>query len=1401
MNQRQLLGAYFSDVLMSSIKAKHKDKAIQATYDLLHSLSFFETNLPEQQIKLELDSIEFSVVSILNNFIQRGLPTHSSILVEEYLQKFDSKLSKEISDIGGIEFKLNDVTEDFTLKLYLSLFIIDSRIDAKQMLSNQFWKNWLGSELEKKFLLNYIIPFCGSEFIQLIECQRSITNILQYNYHSGENIKELYNQPLEDFGEQRTDFAIELPCVLNELESSKKGLVMEVDGSQHLNNRAQHNLDQYRDYAISCLQDTQWATIRARSNEWQKIPILLENFKSFFQDKYFQGVKRNLTNPLWKDESGLIAQTIALLPIAVARIHRVLIELILNKKLNLKDRGWHIGIVEQDVDCAWIAIKDFEDQWNRICNLAGIEINLPTIELSVYSSKEYIQMHHSPINKMGIEMASDFIGHVLIDVSVLQRWGVTEPINTKQQVDSILIRSSHSKKILRSYLSAPLLIYPPLIHQFEDRTDLEMPRIKDLNYFVRTAFRKNLLRPGQLPIISKALQNESVIGLLPTGGGKSITYQICGLLQPGICLVIDPIKSLMQDQNLGLKKNNIDATVFVNSSIKTYYERKWAMEQLTKGRVLFAFISPERLQIPTFRDALSQMHVFENKYFNYCVIDEAHCVSEWGHDFRTSYLKLGENARRFCKTWKQTKTISLFGLTATASFDVLSDVKRELQIGEENVVRNLDSNRVELIYKIHSVKTDLSAKSTGFQASQAVGEAKVEAIRKIILDLPDNVLELSNETFIPKGFTKETCFQKDIKDKFNEAVLVFCPHKSGKSPAGVNYLAPKLLSIPRLKIGTFFGTDKQAEKSEEINTSETFQSEFIENKINLLIATKAFGMGIDKPNIRSTIHFNFPSSIESFVQEAGRAGRDRKRAICHVLYSNAKNVDAGIIESFHANNFKGEEHDLEVIKEILEEISYPSIKVKNDLNSKIFEELSETVQINNWTDGKNVRLYVNRAFGISYGFIDLNTKTKNTNGRHPEISVETANEVLDFVVKYINEKCPYNQNRFEWLNSEVIANKHPGIETLLNKVNVGQELPDIEVGFSNDRKRKITELLKVYVHESITEQLVANATNFATKYEDLIANLKKEFQKQEGFSIADKFPLDKDIEAQLLKYFQQIREEADTFKAIYRLTVLGVIDDYEVDYSSKSIRLKIKKKTDDDYQKFLISYLSRYLSPKRVTDLINDVPQKVSESKIRTFARILIRYVYRYIGSKRERAIREMQELCEEGITSKSHDEIQKRIELYFNSKYTNDLIELTNSGKLFSIEMVSKYLQETRGMIDNLEHLRGSTSRILSDSPDNGAMLVLRAYSSILLETRNIDGKLFIRNKFLLEKAIDDLEKGIQSFREIGVDEMSVLNLIRNDLLNHNNKISEIIDELTLIFSIKGHTKWLKEFNNKFIK
>ncbi|CAH0129838.1 MULTISPECIES: DNA helicase RecQ [Peribacillus] len=323
-------------------------------------------------------------------------------------------------------------------------------------------------------------------------------------------------------------------------------------------------------------------------------------------------------------------------------------------------------------------------------------------------------------------------------------------------------------------------------------------------YFGYESFRK-----GQEQIIEQVLGGINTAGIMPTGGGKSICYQIPALLLPGVTLVISPLISLMKDQVDALEQTGIDAT-FLNSSISGL-ESSNRMNDIKHGRYKLVYLAPERLENPAFQQDLFNVDI------SLVAIDEAHCISQWGHDFRPSYLKI----KTLLKNMPSAPTV--LALTATATPHVTEDICQSLGITEQ-----------------HTISTGFSRDNLFFSVVKEENRG-----RFLMRYLEKN----KNESGIIYAATR-----KEVDSLY--AKLIKAGFKTGRYHAGMN----------------------EKDRSEQ-------QDQFIRDDIPLMVATSAFGMGIDKSNVRYVIHYQTPKNMESYYQEAGRAGRDGLDSECILLYS------------------------------------------------------------------------------------------------------------------------------------------------------------------------------------------------------------------------------------------------------------------------------------------------------------------------------------------------------------------------------------------------------------------------------------------------------------------------------------------------------------------------------------
>jgi ATP-dependent DNA helicase RecQ len=327
-------------------------------------------------------------------------------------------------------------------------------------------------------------------------------------------------------------------------------------------------------------------------------------------------------------------------------------------------------------------------------------------------------------------------------------------------------------------------------------------------FLLKKIWNYQVFRDPQGEIINAVIRKQDVLALLPTGAGKSICFQIPALINDGLCIVISPLIALMEDQINSLNKKGIKGVALTSRLNRE--ETINAFDNLQFGNFKFLYLSPEKLQLEFIQEKISQLNV------NLIAVDEAHCISEWGHDFRPSYLKISILRKLHPEA-------NVIALTASATPKVMEDMVHNLEL--ENVT----------IFKKSFYRQNLNIKF--FKT--------------------ENVFEQLNQ----------------ILSKINEPVIVYtntrksCIHIS-------NYLNQN-----GFKSMFYHGGLPIDVKSESLKN-------WMNQSIPIIVATNAFGMGIDKANVRAVIHLNIPNSIENYIQEIGRAGRDGKKSFAYLIYNN-----------------------------------------------------------------------------------------------------------------------------------------------------------------------------------------------------------------------------------------------------------------------------------------------------------------------------------------------------------------------------------------------------------------------------------------------------------------------------------------------------------------------------------
>lgn len=600
------------------------------------------------------------------------------------------------------------------------------------------------------------------------------------------------------FVRQRVDFAVE--------DGRGLRLVVEVDGAQH---ETSAQLDAARDRALS---KAGWRVLRVKAGQLPQVQLLSQQITTLLPKSSVQ----------WRDRLSRVEpratdiMTVMWGATVAARIQYLLLHSLLGGLLN-PTGGWRVAVDEAETRIAAAALRDFDDWFGRLRSLHG----LPPLRSSCL-----------------VPCDSDAID-LFIDVAVTQPWRDAP---------------SHYGPIA---VSRPFNGSTPLpTHSFSDRGWLDQPADDDLlASFAADVFRKPGLREGQAAIINRALCGQDVIGLLPTGGGKSLTYQLPALLLPGCTLYVSPLKSLIQDQKERLIGDGIDAVGSVSSAL-SMQERVNEEARFAAGQYRCLLVAPERFLMRSFRDTLSKYRSRQGDVAQ-VVVDECHCVSEWGHDFRPAYLSLGRIVSD--RTKRLASKAPLVALTGTASSVVLNDVQRELNVlGAGSVVRARRMDRPELALQFKKVSAT----------------AKLDTAATLVHDF------LGTSHDVTEGCLLFSRFVGNRAGTFEAYETLV---GSGLSPGSeIRFYSAdaKIQSAP-----TGSGHAWIRDGDWDLVKSKT-QRDFISpfgDSFRVLVATHAFGMGIDKPSIRRVIHLFAPPSPEAYYQEVGRAGRDGRASEAYLL--------------------------------------------------------------------------------------------------------------------------------------------------------------------------------------------------------------------------------------------------------------------------------------------------------------------------------------------------------------------------------------------------------------------------------------------------------------------------------------------------------------------------------------
>ena len=425
-------------------------------------------------------------------------------------------------------------------------------------------------------------------------------------------------------------------------------------------------------------------------------------------------------------------------------------------------------------------------------------------------------------------------------------------------------------------------------------------------------------RPGQEEIINSALNGYDTLALMPTGGGKSICFQLPALSRDGLCLVISPLIALIKDQVQNLNNRGIKSLAVYSGM--SYQQIDAALDNAIYGDYKFLYVSPERLQTHLFKSRAEKMNI------NFLVVDEAHCISQWGYDFRPAYLEIS-SIRDIIGN------VPTIALTATATQTVADDIIHKLGFGEHKVI------------------------STGF--------------------------ERPNLSYVVRN----------TEDKYGN-LLRIC---NGVQGTGIIYVRERKKSediSAFLRANNISADFYHAGLSKEMRSYK--QDEWKNGRIRVIVATNAFGMGIDKPDVRFVTHYDLPESLEAYFQEAGRAGRDGKRSYTTLLWNNS---DIQRLRAIHNITYPSTEYIKDIYQKVFIYLNIPYEGGKESVNKFNLQEFARRFSLNSVSAYYAIKYIEQEGYWELTDEIDNPSKIMFTVNRDELYKVQLGNVQLDTFIK------------------------------------------------------------------------------------------------------------------------------------------------------------------------------------------------------------------------------------------------------------------------------------------------------------------------------------------------------------------------------------------------------------------
>ncbi len=1368
----QLKAGYFTNGIET---LKTSDTMAVKVDALLESLSYFEV---DTDIAL-LETCDDAAVALVHNIVSRGAPTYASQFVEDILSTTIGKTLKRIADNGSIyrDIQKQEVKD----MVFRALHIIDPRIKATM---EERPEGDPKAEMLYDYLSGGAVLSQGDYIWQLADTHRKYSDIFKYSKNFRRHIDIL----AQDFAFINDDCDLSFSAPYSSNTADSVAFLFDTTSTASSDNNDYITEDKITEL-LKSINVAGRVIVKKSDNPYERT----EELANFTQNSYFDIVRDNYNSPLYKTEDGIEALQIALTPLAIARIQKIVLEAINSGALSLDARSWHIGVIERDVPCAFLAFEDLKQYFNKLFILENNGRRFPLVKLEIFHTEEFANTELNLLYQGSREDVSEFnpltAYDLLIDISVLRRKTALDTPPRTIAAKYAVIRSAQSPSADTHLMFNAYMHYDINLdgsdaddeetddEDADDDSQAYNEQEEALLFFLKNIFAKNAFMEGQAATIAQLLNGNNVLHISAPGTGKSLIMLFAAMMKPAYSFILPPTIAVMKTQFQSLRRRKIDIDYYINPVLQNSYDRSMAVKEVTKGRSLITLVSPSLIHDPYIRGVFHEIDALGIP-LAFIMIDEAQRMSLQTTEYRAYYQDI---SNIIAKNFNDENITAL----RIGAFSSTMETNIQHEIAEK-------------------LKTDLSL-------VQKPDLSKIDiTVREIDMAAVGN----ESETYLSQKL-KQVEAQKLISADASKAkptrtiVLSWTPPFDTTGPDGE---PNKVAGLDTKFYNGDIDEDGTTITSSEASASMKSIVDFCEGDAMVLSGTYSAGVGISAPNVGRIILMEPPMSLDTFCRLSGRADSSKPPKIDVLLNTAPKDFlgqetvrdDMGNLstaQNIIATNYDtaasltrlldlapGASKEKAVMHEILDGVMWPERTDRQNIIDAVFNEFNVEIETDTEPMVRPYQLYIyaqNRT--KSYGYIDFRSRTLNM----PEMQYDRplAEKIQSYIFDIINDNTDDPLAYLASMENESPAEENDGIQTALDAVMEGRAAK-VVIPFYNNSFADAANLLNQNLGTSVSALDLLHCYGRTDNYNDFEKLLASETDARPR-TLEDRRKLE------FRNLYSKFRNGKDTLLAVSRLKEIDIIDDYLVNRATGTVTVNMTKHNKDFYRMKLLPILQRNLTKERMLAYMTGIEEE-KYLVMEKYTDVLIDFFYSEIYPLYERSAMESSKFFKTVLERQKNDTITKQsvvsnLQNYFTSRYKCSFVfgESMTATNVGGVDKIFGLIENAGSNINSLMNLQETISL---DTPENrtAANKIIYGYCRLFTDKTQTAQSRY--------EAYANISDGLaESRRKKTVKEfVEEVETITDKIASENYDLKEDAEEL---LPLQLHHQWLRWFNSSVLK